>query len=274
MTQILVLAAGQGTRLRPYTNTTPKALVPLNGIPFFDYLQHSFQVCNLNDIAVVTGYCQESFVPRLVDQFHNPDFASSNMVYSMFAAKSLFNGEQDIIVSYSDIIYQPDVLQSVLTTSGDVVVCADTQWESLWRLRMENPLDDAESFVFDEQHNIQELGKKVTDYRKVMAQYIGLIKFDAAVTKEIASFYEQLAEKMTPEQHRNIYFTDFIQLLIDSGRYKVKASFIERGWVEVDTTDDLACYEALIAEKAFEKLGLSESFISSVTDSHQVQRQE
>ena len=33
----IILAAGQGTRLRPYTNDRPKCMVPLQGRPLIEH---------------------------------------------------------------------------------------------------------------------------------------------------------------------------------------------------------------------------------------------
>ena len=38
VTQVVILAGGLGTRLKPFTNTAPKPMYPINNIPFIDYL--------------------------------------------------------------------------------------------------------------------------------------------------------------------------------------------------------------------------------------------
>lgn len=41
--QAVILAGGIGTRLKPYTDTMPKPLYPINNIPFIDYLIHQIE---------------------------------------------------------------------------------------------------------------------------------------------------------------------------------------------------------------------------------------
>jgi choline kinase len=53
----LILAAGQGTRLRPYTVDRPKCMVSLAGIPLLHRQLTTMARCGVEqDIAVVGGY--------------------------------------------------------------------------------------------------------------------------------------------------------------------------------------------------------------------------
>ena len=51
--KIIVLAAGQGTRLRPLTDNIPKCMVPLNGKPLIDYQLDLFKSKSIKEITVV-----------------------------------------------------------------------------------------------------------------------------------------------------------------------------------------------------------------------------
>jgi NDP-sugar pyrophosphorylase family protein len=57
--QAVILAGGLGTRLQPYTDNTPKALVKVNGVPFLDYLISKLTEAGIVDILVCTGYLGE-----------------------------------------------------------------------------------------------------------------------------------------------------------------------------------------------------------------------
>src|SRR5919199_1741289 len=61
----LVLAAGAGRRLRPYTDRLPKALVPVDGDrTVLDVILANFAQVGLTDVAVVVGYAAEAVVER------------------------------------------------------------------------------------------------------------------------------------------------------------------------------------------------------------------
>ena len=55
----IILAAGQGTRLRPLTNDKPKCLVELANKPLLDHQLSVLRYTGINDIHVVAGYRAE-----------------------------------------------------------------------------------------------------------------------------------------------------------------------------------------------------------------------
>ena len=64
----------------------------------------------------------------------------------------------------------------------------DDNWLSLWSLRNENPINDAETMKFDRQGNIIELGKKPKSINEIESQYTGLIKISKNKIKEFIFF--------------------------------------------------------------------------------------
>jgi NDP-sugar pyrophosphorylase family protein len=53
----MVLAAGAGRRLRPYTDTLPKTLVPVDGdTTILDIALGNFAAVGLTDVVVIVGY--------------------------------------------------------------------------------------------------------------------------------------------------------------------------------------------------------------------------
>lgn len=60
--QVLILAAGYGTRLYPLTQNTPKPLLPIQGKPLIDYLLEKIQ--SLADLRKVTVITNNKFFPH------------------------------------------------------------------------------------------------------------------------------------------------------------------------------------------------------------------
>lgn len=250
----VILAAGTGSRLQPYTINMPKALVPLCDKPLIEYqLDVLKKVPNVH-IHLVTGYLAHCFDRYPFQQFKNNEYAQSNMLYSLMKAHSLFDANDDLLICYGDIIYQQEVLEQVLKQKGDVVVAADQQWQTLWSLRMEDPTADAESFVYDGNQHVLELGQPLTHIESAQAQYIGLIKITKHALKSVFSHYQSIEQSKS----KNMYMTDFIQSLIHAD-FDVRAALHQRQWLEVDTSEDLHHYQQLMQSGDFERLGYTPS---------------
>lgn len=54
-----ILCGGLATRLRPVTETIPKALVPINGQPFLDHQLRLLKSCGITEVALCVGYLGE-----------------------------------------------------------------------------------------------------------------------------------------------------------------------------------------------------------------------
>lgn len=247
MTKALILAAGQGTRLRPMTNDRPKCLVTLMGISLLERQVSVLNEAGIIDIHVATGYKADQIKQLGFATSINKDFDKTNMVESLFCAMDFIKEcKEDLIIGYGDIIYQKENLDLVLKTNDEITLMIDKNWKDLWSARIENPLDDAETLVIDEYGYVQELGKKPQNYEKIHGQYTGLIKIRKDKLIDLIAFYQCLdrGASYDGKDFKNMYMTSFLQLLINSG-WKVKAANVENGWLEVDSVDDLVKYERM-----------------------------
>ena len=100
----IILAAGQGNRLRPLTNEKPKCMVELFGKSLIEHQINAYTSCNISDINIVTGFRSDSITISNVRYFRNEHYEITNMVESLFCAEEILNG--NVIVSYGDIIFE------------------------------------------------------------------------------------------------------------------------------------------------------------------------
>jgi len=241
----IILAAGQGTRLRPLTNSKPKCMVKYKNKPIINYILDTMKECKIKDIAVVDGYKKSILENYLQEEnitfFTNSEFNTTNMVTTLFKAKEFMN--DDIIISYADIIYTKEILEKLMNSNDDLNVVVDKNWKELWSIRMENPLDDAETLKIKD-GNIVELGKRPKNYNDIDGQYIGLIKITKSIIPKLIDFYELLDKNILYDgkDYDNMYMTSLLQLFIDN-MINVKPVFIFGGWIEIDSLQDLNNYE-------------------------------
>jgi choline kinase len=235
----IILAAGQGARLRPLTDDRPKCMVEYQGKPLIEHVVRALRHNGVTDIVAVRGYKPEALRCAGVRFYDNPRYGSTNMVATLFCAEPELEG--DVIISYSDIVYSPSVIRRLLAADAEFAVVIDRDWRRLWQERMDDPLDDAETLRLDAQGHIIELGKKASSYEDIEGQYIGLLKVAASAWPKLRAFYHRLDRQTSYDgkDFENMYMTSFVQAVIDR-LMPVKAVPIQGGWLEIDVPSDLS----------------------------------
>ena len=242
----IILAAGKGTRLRPYTDTMPKCLTPIGGHPILVRQVECLQRFGILDITIVAGYKHEQIKIPGVKKVVNHEFDKTNMVSSLFCAVNEFSGS-DVIVVYGDIVFEPYVLAALINSQNPISVVVDWNWRPYWQARMSDPLEDAETLKLGPKSELLEIGKKAASYDDIQAQYIGLIKFREDYLLGITEIYRELIRlgQLNSEPAEKMYMTTFLQHLINID-WTLTAVPIRNGWLELDTVDDLRLYERLL----------------------------
>ena len=237
----IILAAGEGTRLRPLTDDKPKCLVVLAGKPLLEHQLETLRAGGVDDIHIVGGYRAEQLVRPDTTLHLNPRYAETNMVTTLFAAEAVMTGDTDLIISYGDIVYEPQVLAALQAVDAPLTLAVDREWKRYWAARMDDPLADAETLKLTDGDRMVELGKKPQSYDDIQGQYTGLIKIRADLVARLSEVWRAMDPDITYEgkDYDNMYMTSFIQHLIDSG-WEARAAFINNGWAEVDCKADLA----------------------------------
>jgi choline kinase len=245
----IILAAGEGKRLRPYTLDNPKCLVELGGKALIHHQIHVLKALGICDITLVTGYLSDKISIQGFHTIQNPDFMETNMVASLMCAENFLNGSSDILITYADIVYEPRILESIIQCPAPFCTAVDKSWLKLWQIRGEDPLSDAETLKMDSNENILELGKKPETLDDIEAQFMGLIKISAKFAPQFVSSYYNLSptELFDGQNHSNMYMTSFLQHLIDTG-HPLRAVPNSGGWLEIDTANDLEIYKRLLEE--------------------------
>jgi choline kinase len=238
----LVLAAGAGRRLRPYTDTLPKALVPVGpegdeeSQTVLDIALANFAAVGLTDVAVVVGYRKEAVYERkealekkhgvtltLVD---NDKAEEWNNAYSLWCARDVI--KQGALLANGDTVHPVSVEKTLLDARGGdkkIILALDTV----------KHLDEEEmKVVTDPEKGVQQI-TKLMDPSTASGEYIGLTLIEPEAAEELAD-----ALKTTFERDPQLYYEDGYQELVNRG-FKVDVAPIgDVQWVEIDNHDDLA----------------------------------
>ena len=120
ITKAIIIAAGQGTRLRPVTDEIPKPLVSVNGVRLIDTTIRALRENGIKDIYIVVGYKKEQFYDVYgaepdIHLIENPRYAEGNNILSAYFAREFlpdsFVIEGDIIVQ-NNAVYAPEIERS------------------------------------------------------------------------------------------------------------------------------------------------------------------
>jgi len=236
--KVIILAAGEGTRLRPYTLDRPKCMVEIDGVSLIDRQLEVLKSEGIDDIVIIGGYKSEMLKRGDIKLKVNARYFETNMVWTLFSAEEELEG--DVIVSYGDIVYSKNILKALIKSKADIAVTIDKKWEGYWRERNENPLDDAETLKLRKDGTISEIGQKPSSLEEIEGQYMGLMKFSSEGVRQIKSAFHSALEsgKLLGKEVENSYMTDLLQSIVNIGG-KVASVQIDEDWVEVDTVEDL-----------------------------------
>ncbi len=253
----ILLAAGRGSRLGHYTENLPKSMLQLGDKSILEHQIALLKSTGINDIVVVKGFAEEKIQVDGVRYYINNNHGHSNMVYSLFCAETEIEG--DLLISYGDILYDSNVLSSILQASkADIFVIVDKLWEGYYRERFEKPFDEAESLIVDTNGRILDIGTSHPKPEDVQAQYIGLIKLSASGSRIFKDKYNSAKLKYSTKtwlrgrRFENVYMTDFLQHLIDEG-VDIQSVPIKHGWLEFDTVTDYEKAKSWIISGEIEK---------------------
>ncbi len=134
----VILAAGVGDRLRPFTNKLPKCLVPVAGVPILDNTLAHLAALGTEDIAVVVGHHKEAIIERYGERHLgmsmsyvvSENYDKTNNIYSLWLARRHLT--QDVLLLEADIFFEQAVLERLLLQSGGnlAIVSRHQSWMS------------------------------------------------------------------------------------------------------------------------------------------------
>ncbi|MCP2326163.1 choline kinase [Hamadaea flava] len=231
----LVLAAGAGRRLRPYTDTVPKTLVPVDGeTTIFDIALANLAAVGLTEITAVIGYRAEAVVARqaaLEEKYgitlslvHNDKAEEWNNAYSLWLAREHF--ARGALLVNGDTVHPQSVERTLLAAPANGITLAIDDQKKL--------ADEEMKAIFSADGRLKRI-TKLMDPATADGEYIGLTRIQPEVAADLAD-----ALQATWERDPNLYYEDGYQEYANRGGLITGAPIGQVEWVEVDNHDDLA----------------------------------
>jgi len=116
----LILNSGIGERLRPLTEDMPKALIKIGDKTILGHQLDNLISCNIRNIIITTGpfadkikeHVKEKYANLEVSYVNNPEYETTNYIYSMWLTKELI--DDDIILIHGDLLFDKKLLERLI----------------------------------------------------------------------------------------------------------------------------------------------------------------
>lgn len=128
---IIILAAGIGSRLRPLTDKVPKTMVRVNGEAIIERLLKQIDAIDNVDIniKIASGYKSEilkNFVNELglsvnIEFVENHDYDTTNNMYSLHMVLSALEEDNDIVIINADCFYDNSIVEQIIASTGNYI---------------------------------------------------------------------------------------------------------------------------------------------------------
>ena len=238
----IILSAGQGTRLKPWTDRTPKCLLPVEGArPVLELQLRTLAACGVRDALVVTGFGADqvdTFVrERSVEGIRvrtlcNPFFrAADNLVSAWLAVREM---DEDFVLLNGDTLFQPEALERLLASPPAPVTLAVDEKRSY---------DADDMKVSLEGRRLRAVGKSIEE--RVDGESIGLMLFCG---DGVRRFREMLGVCVRGPEGRDGYYLSAVDRLARSTRVET-ISIAGIWWQEIDEPADWAQARAALQSR-------------------------
>jgi len=224
----VILAAGNGSRLRRISGSLPKPLVRVAGVSLIERVMRTALKAGIESFVIVTGYESERIrahverIPDLCDRVtwvHNPDYHLPNGV-SVLAVREVVS--EDFVLLMSDHLFEPEVLSRLLRAPRRPGECL---------LGVDRNLSDI--FDMEDATKVCLKGDRIVDIGKSLEAFDGV---DTGMFVCSPQIFEALLACVTDGQGCSL--TDGVRRLAQEGRM-TGVDVGQAAWQDVDTPEAL-----------------------------------
>ena len=228
----VILAAGQGTRIRAVHGEHPKCLIEVDNTTILDHQLDALSKAGINDVAIVVGYEKQQIMNHVMSRrlsriqrihfIENPAFAITNNIYSLWLAVDWVRGGSFVVLN-ADVIFDAEILDTAVQAQAPISMIVDP----LWR--------DETMKVIIHGDRVVHMSKKISR-EQFSGTYIGITIF----AKTIQERFIQKLNTLISAGRVNDFFNIAVQELVDEGVHVGYTSTNGLAWAEIDDPTDLS----------------------------------
>jgi choline kinase len=238
----VILAAGCATRLRPYSDDTPKTLLPVGGVPILRRTITNLLRIGFDQFVIGTGYLEHmvrdavaSWFPGLDVAFvSNPEYASTNNAYSLLLTRPHVEPSGFILLD-GDVVFDVGVVEELVDRGPDCLAVRSVGEIGLEEVKV----------TADNEDRVLAIGKHVP-VRSAMGESVGIELFSAASSRRL---FTALHQRVCELGLVNEYYEAAFQQIIDDGATLYGVDIGSMYATEIDTVEDLMAANAQLAQR-------------------------
>jgi histidinol-phosphate/aromatic aminotransferase/cobyric acid decarboxylase-like protein/choline kinase len=235
----IVLAAGQGARMRPLTERAHKCLLPVAGNTILGRIMDGLRDLRVREAVVVTGY-RSTDIRRYLDEhhpgipvrfIHNADYQKTNNIVSLAMALDSMEIDSDVVLVECDVLFDPAVLTRLRSPQRGNIALVDR-----YRPGMDGTVVSVESGLVTQVFpaHLQSEDFDYSDKYKTLNIYRFDRDFCRKRLQPLLSCYANVIDG-------GCYYELVLGMLINMQREVVRAEIVDGNqWAEVDDPNDLA----------------------------------
>ncbi len=242
--KVIIPAAGdvsseESFRDKDLLRDIPIAMLDVCGKSVLQRIVENLNMVGLQDISVVTGYQGDKIFNEGITKIENTDYQQTSDIDSIMKASKNF-GERTLVVC-SDILFERDIIEKVLRSSGDIVLVIDSSYRSNrfpkndldFVVAKYPPVEGERVMNVRLSNQILKIGKDIPR-EEANYEFASIAIFSEKGAEIMKSEYRKLKERFSAEK---IDMTRVIQEVINFG-YPVEAVEIRGGWTEIKNFED------------------------------------
>ena len=235
----IVLAASRGDELGELTTDKPKTMVSIRGMPILAHIMDAYNTVGIKDITVVRGYKKESVNLPHLTYVDNDDFTTMGELDSLLKAlQAKDHRNQDLIISYGDVLFNSYIPQALLQEHDDFVIFVDSDWQEKTRYTRLGGFAECTApnsrKAFNTQIHLKQLGTTIPP-DKIHGVWMGFLKVSPTGLRQV----EELLPKIlaVAENHKAGMAALFQELL--KNNQPIRVLYTVGHWLDINNLDDV-----------------------------------
>lgn len=235
--KVIIPAAGKGTRMRPFTHSKPKPLLPVAGKPMISHIMDAVLPLQPSEVWFITGHLKDALEEEIRETYGDNvqlRFVEQAEPRGTAQAISLAREalDEDVLIIFSDTIFDADL--SVVKDCEDDGI--------FWAMQVEQP-DRFGVMVTDEHDYLEKIVEKPKEFVSDLAN-IGL--YYVRNTPLLKEGLDKALERLD-ETDEEIYHVDAFQHMLSKGA-KIRV-VRAAGWYDCGTQEETLSTNRKLLEK-------------------------